>query len=136
MTHAGRRGRRATLPRLPSCAHHGFTVIELLVASALALGALALLAPLMRHAGDASRTLPATADIDQRTRAAATMVERVLMRAGEGFGAGSYSGPSDCERPSRVSASPPNHCRAMRRSRRSPTASPCGDPTDRSRASG
>ncbi len=79
------------VPAPPECG--GFTIIEVLVASALALGALALLVPLMRHAGDASRTLPASADIDQRARAAASIVERVLMRAGEGLGVGSYAGP-------------------------------------------
>lgn len=84
-----RRGRPAGRSR----PREGFTVMEVLVAAVIGLGALAILVPLVRHAGEASRALPASVDIDQRTRAAAALIERVIMRAGEGFAAGPYAGP-------------------------------------------
>ena len=36
----------------------GFTLVEVLLAALLGLGALVVLAPLMQHAGDRARTLP------------------------------------------------------------------------------
>lgn len=71
----------------------GFTLVEVLLAALLGLGALVVLAPLMRHAGDRARTLPSSVDIDQRARAAAALIERALVRAGEGFATGPYAGP-------------------------------------------
>lgn len=76
----------------PAVRRRGFTVLEVLVAAALGLGALAVLVPMMRHAGETSRAMPASADIEQRARAAAALIERVLMRAGEGFTTGPYAG--------------------------------------------
>lgn len=79
----GRRGGSAT----------GFTLIEVLIAAVVGLAALVVIAPLLQFAGASSRTVPATADIDQRLRAAVAFIERTLTRAGEGFAAGPHAGP-------------------------------------------
>lgn len=71
----------------------GFTLVEVLIAAVVGLAALVVIAPLLQFAGATSRTLPATADIDQRLRAAVAFIERTLTRAGEGFAAGPHAGP-------------------------------------------
>lgn len=77
------------------CTTHraGFTILEVLLAAVVGLLALVVLVPLMRHAGSTARALPASVDIDDRARAAVATIERVLLRAGEGFAAGPYAGP-------------------------------------------
>lgn len=71
----------------------GFTILEVLLAAVIGLLALLVLVPLMRHAGGAARALPASVDIDDSARAAAATIERLLLRAGEGFATGPDAGP-------------------------------------------
>jgi prepilin-type N-terminal cleavage/methylation domain-containing protein len=67
----------------------GFSLVEMLVATAIFAAALALMLGFIAAGGRAGRSYPDRADVNQRVRVAAAMLERDLLVAGAGVGHGS-----------------------------------------------